>query len=65
MITVGYGDITPQNPMEVTFSVVTMFLTGVVYAYSLNCIGNILDNINESHKDFRRDMRTMHHLMEE
>ena len=42
MITVGYGDITPQNYIEVTFTVLTMFFTGVLYAYSLNCIGNIL-----------------------
>ncbi|EAS02796.2 cation channel family protein (macronuclear) [Tetrahymena thermophila SB210] len=65
MITVGYGDITPQNEIEITFSVLIMYLTSVVYAYSLNCIGNILYNINESHKDFRSDMRTIHQLMEE
>ncbi len=42
MITVGYGDITPKNAIECTFSIITMFFTGVVYAYSLNSIGNII-----------------------
>ncbi|EGR27051.1 hypothetical protein IMG5_202320 [Ichthyophthirius multifiliis] len=63
MITVGYGDITPQNQIECTFTVITMFFTGVVYAYSLNCIGNILQNINEEYKDLKNDIKAMHKLM--
>jgi hypothetical protein len=42
MITVGYGDVTPKNQIECVFSVITMFFTGCVYAYSLNSIGNII-----------------------
>ncbi len=42
MITVGYGDVTPKNHIECVFSVVTMFFSGMVYAYSLNCIGIII-----------------------
>ena len=43
MITVGYGDITPQNEIECSFVVTTMIITGMVYAYSLNSIGNIIN----------------------
>ncbi len=42
MITVGYGDVIPKNHIECTFSVLTMFFTGMVYAYSLNSIGIII-----------------------
>ncbi len=42
MITVGYGDITAKNEIECFFVVCTMLLTGMVYAYSLNSIGNII-----------------------
>jgi hypothetical protein len=42
MITVGYGDVVPKNYIECVFSVITMFFTGMVYAYSLNCIGMII-----------------------
>ncbi len=42
MITVGYGDVVPKNYLECTFSVITMFFTGMVYAYSLNSIGLII-----------------------
>ena len=39
MITVGYGDITPKNQIECIFTIITMFVTGMMYAYSLNSIG--------------------------
>lgn len=39
MISVGYGDVIPKNYIECQFSIVCMFITGVVYAYSLNSIG--------------------------
>ena len=42
-----------------------MFITTVVYAYSLNCIGNILQNINEEYKDLKNDIKAMHKLMSE
>ena len=42
-----------------------MFFTGVLYAYSLNCIGNILQNINDEYKDLKNDTKTMHNLMSE
>ena len=47
MITVGYGDITPKNEIECLFVFITMFFTGMFYAYSLNSIGVILTNINK------------------
>ena len=48
MITVGYGDIAPNNPIEYIFSVIIMFFTGIFYAYNLSCIGNIIANINDN-----------------
>lgn len=48
MITVGYGDVIPKNYIECQFAILCMFITGVVYAYSLNSIGNIITNINKS-----------------
>jgi hypothetical protein len=40
-----------------------MFITGVVYAYSLNSIGNIISNINKNKQEFREDMQIIHNLM--
>jgi hypothetical protein len=63
MITVGYGDVTPKNYIECTFSIITMFFTGMVYAYSLNSIGNIIENINKVNKNYKNDMEVIHGFM--
>lgn len=46
MVTVGYGDITAQNVYEVICSIIMMFGASVIFAYSINAIGNILNNLN-------------------
>lgn len=42
MISVGYGDITPQTNIEIIMCIVIMFISCFVFAYSVNMIGNIL-----------------------
>jgi len=46
MTSVGYGDITPNNYYEALFCVVTMFIASIIFAYSLNTIGLILEDMN-------------------
>ena len=45
MITVGYGDITPKNEIEITCSIFIMMLSCCIFAYSVNKIGMILADI--------------------
>jgi hypothetical protein len=52
MITVGYGDVTPNNYIECVFAIFTMLFTGIFYAYCLNSIGNIIININKQSIDY-------------
>ena len=42
MITVGYGDVTPKNNIELFFSIITMFLACGVFAFSINSIGSMV-----------------------
>ena len=42
MTTVGYGDITPKNDIELLFANLTMFLACGVFAFSVNSIGMIV-----------------------
>lgn len=42
MISIGYGDITPKNPTEVTFTIVIQFLSCLLYGYSINQIWSII-----------------------
>ncbi len=39
MITVGYGDITPKNDIEMICANSTMFMACGVFAFSVNSIG--------------------------
>ena len=48
MVTVGYGDLTAQNLYEVICSFVLIFFSSGIFAFSLNSIGVILNNINQS-----------------
>lgn len=45
MITVGYGDITPKNDIELLTANITMFLACGVFAFSINSIGLIVNAI--------------------
>ncbi|KAL4504037.1 hypothetical protein ABPG72_022667 [Tetrahymena utriculariae] len=63
MITVGYGDITPQTTYEIIFSTLTMFVTGFFYAFSLNKIGIIIDNLEMKDKSYKQSMQIIHRLM--
>lgn len=45
MITVGYGDITPKNEVELICGIVTMLILCGVFAYSVNRVGSILNEI--------------------
>jgi potassium voltage-gated channel Eag-related subfamily H protein 1/potassium voltage-gated channel Eag-related subfamily H protein 5 len=49
MITVGYGDITPKNPKETLMTVFAMFISCIIFAYSVNAIWEIIREYNENH----------------
>ena len=42
MVTVGYGDITPKNNLELLCANATMFIACGVFAFSVNSIGLIV-----------------------
>ncbi|EAR88409.2 cation channel family protein (macronuclear) [Tetrahymena thermophila SB210] len=65
MATVGYGDIAPQNKLEVLFTTITIFVTCVVYAFSLNTIGGIIENIEKKDKKYKENLQIIHGLMRE
>ncbi|EWS76182.1 cation channel family protein (macronuclear) [Tetrahymena thermophila SB210] len=65
MATVGYGDISPQNQFEVLFTTITIFVTCIVYAFSLNTIGAIIENIEKKDKKYKENLQIIHALMRE
>lgn len=65
MNTVGYGDITPQNPLEIIFSIIFMFVACGLFGYVLNSIGNILHEISKRNNEFLKEKNMINQFMKE
>ncbi|KAM3130892.1 hypothetical protein pb186bvf_017004 [Paramecium bursaria] len=63
MVTVGYGDISPQNIYEVVCATVLMFFSSGVFAFSINSIGMILTNINQNQSNYKRSLLLINSYM--
>lgn len=46
IMTVGYGDMVGQNDLEIFFCTITCFFGCGVFAYVINAVGQIVDDIN-------------------
>lgn len=63
MVTVGYGDITPVNEYERMFSVLTILLACGIFAYSINEIGQIIQNFSSQSRRAQQSMRVINNYM--
>ena len=63
IVTVGYGDITPRNNEEISLSIFIIILGSGVFAYCLNSIGSILNDINKEKEEFKSHLRTLNRYM--
>ena len=63
--TVGYGDISPTNPIETWFIIIFIYVACVVFAYTINSIGLILDNINKNQKEYLKEVNLVNNFMRE
>lgn len=64
MMTVGFGDIVPRNIIEVSFCIIAIFTGCALYAYNLNKIGIILQNIYREENEFKEKLRIVNNFME-
>ena len=63
MNTVGYGDITPKNPLEKIFSIIFTYMACGIFAYSLNRIGFIVSEIAKREKLFQGELNVINGFM--
>lgn len=63
MMTVGYGDITPRNEIEIIICLISLVLGCVVYAYNINSVGMILQDINKEQSDFQHKINIINSFM--
>lgn len=60
MVTVGYGDISPQNTIEKTFSIVMIIFACGFFAYALNSVGQILKEMYRVEDEFKYIFNKIH-----
>lgn len=65
MNTVGYGDFTPQNPLEVVFAIVFIYFACGVFAYSLNSVGIIVNDLTKRSKELSKELNVINEFMNE
>ena len=63
IMTVGYGDIVPQNNSEVLLALATIIFGCGVYAFNLNSIGMILQDINKENTRFKHNINIINQFM--
>ncbi|CAD8177571.1 unnamed protein product [Paramecium octaurelia] len=63
MVTVGYGDVTPQNIYEVICAIIMIFFASVVFAFSINAIGVIFSNIDLQKQYYKRNLVLINQYM--
>ena len=61
--TVGFGDITPQTMEEKIFTVIFIYITSIIFAYTINRIGTILHDITKNQREFKKTMQTINGYM--
>ncbi|KAL4445497.1 hypothetical protein ABPG74_004571 [Tetrahymena malaccensis] len=64
VLIVGYGDITPSNAAESLFVTVIMIFMSCVFAYSINNIGLILQEIEKDSKELNDKLSIIHKFMQ-
>lgn len=61
--TVGFGDIAPQTIYEKGFTILFILTACVIFAYTINEIGIILQNINKRTREFKKTMNAINGYM--
>ena len=61
--TVGYGDITPQNPSELIFCIFFVIIGCMMFAYTLNCMGNIFQALYKKERLLKEELYVINNFM--
>lgn len=54
MVTIGYGDITPINSIEILYTIAVSFISCGLFGFCINLIGTILTEISKKSKEFQK-----------
>ena len=65
MNTVGYGDLVPQTVYERLFTIFFIYFACWMFAYTINSIGMILQDINRMNHDYNRSINLINGYMKQ
>ncbi len=65
LTTVGYGDITPTNDLEIAFTLVIMFLGVSMYAFIIGNVASLISNLDSNQGRFREKLDQIQAYMRE
>lgn len=63
MTTVGYGDITAKNNIELLVNNIIMFVASIVFAYSVNSVGIFVSNMYKSTMELNKSVSLINTYM--
>lgn len=64
IMTVGYGDITPQNQREILFTLFAVFCGCIVFGFNLNTIASVFQDMNKERKKTQDSINKINRFME-
>ena len=64
LCTVGYGDITPKNLIEMFYASCIMLLGTLMFGYSINYVGTLINRMEEKSKEFTEKMSIIESFMD-
>ena len=65
MNTVGFGDIVPKNDLERIVAILFIYVACGMFAYTINSIGVIVQDLNKKNKDFNRSVSLVNGYMKQ
>ncbi|CAD8096172.1 unnamed protein product [Paramecium sonneborni] len=63
MTTIGYGDITPVNLTERIFCIIMTLISTATFAYSVNSIGQIFQDMSKQSVQFKTNMNSLNKFL--
>lgn len=64
MTTVGYGDISPTNTLEVQYALLFLMISAIVFASQIGTLGDLIANLNTQAKVMREQKQTLARYMD-
>lgn len=59
LTTIGYGDITPDNPIQFIYVIIVMLMGAAIYGFIIGNIANIIANLDIAKSRFREKMENI------